>query len=640
MLEPLLGALATLVSGANIMYLVAGVLLGVVVGILPGLGGTAGMALLLPFVYGMEPTAALTMMIGLLGVVATGDTFTSVIMGVPGSAGSQATVIDGFPMARRGEGARALGAAFFASMLGGVIGAVVLTGAVQVARPIVLAFGAAELLMLSVFGLGLVGVLSGDSLAKGVAGCGLGLLLGAVGAAPATGHFRLVFDTLYLSEGLSISLVALGLFALPEVVYLLKGGGSISSGGKIGAGQWQGIKDVIRHRWIMFRCAMIGCTVGAIPGLGGAVIDWLAYGHVVQTAKDKSMFGKGDVRGVIASETSNNAKDGGALIPTLIFGIPGSGGTAVLLGGLMLIGLTPGPKMLESGIETVYVIIWSLALANVIGAGICFGIAGPLSRLTHLPYAWLAPFMLVIIVFGAYQTTRDWADLIALVVIGAFAILMKRYGWPRPPLLIGFVLASGIEINLYQSIQFYGMSWLGHPIVIVLLLLTAASIWFGVRNRIQTEPEDDTEPRSRGGNAAFALFVAGLAAVAIINTAPLPFLGNVFPLSVAVLILPLALWVAWDATRAKGRYVRLDLHAAATSPDVRFLGWIVGFLLLGALIGFLPAVVVFVASFLVIEGKVKWTWSLLAGLATIAGVYTLGRLLVIKFPEGLVSWPF
>lgn len=640
MLEALLSALATVVSGANIIYLLGGVVLGVTVGILPGLGGTAGMALLLPFVYGMEPTAALTMMIGLLGVVATGDTFTSVIMGVPGSAGSQATVLDGFPMARRGEGARALGAAFFASMLGGIVGAIVLTGAVQVARPIVLAFGAAELLMLSVFGLGLVGVLSGNSLPKGIAGCGLGLLLGAVGAAPATGHFRMTFGTLYLSEGLSIALVALGLFALPEVVYLLKGGGSIASETKIGSGQWQGIKDVIRHRWIMFRCAMIGCTVGAIPGLGGAVIDWLAYGHVVQTSRDKSMFGKGDIRGVIASETSNNAKDGGALIPTLIFGIPGSGGTAVLLGGLMLIGMTPGPKMLEGGIETVYVIIWSLALANVIGAAICFGIAGPLSRLTHLPYAWIAPFMIVIIMFGAYQTTRDWADLVTLIAIGIFAILMKRYGWPRPPLLIGFVLASGIEINLYQSVQFYGMSWLGHPIVVVLLILTAVSLWFGVRNRIQTELEDEGAPNSRIGNVAFSLFVAGLAALAIVNTAPLPFLGNVFPLTVAVLVLPLTLWVAWDAMRSTGAYAPLDLRAAVRNPDVRFLAWIIGFLLLGALIGFLPAVAVFVAAFLMMEGNCRWAWSLLAAVLTVGGVYLLGRLLVIKFPEGLIAWPF
>jgi TctA family transporter len=248
--------------------------------------------------------------------------------------------------------------------------------------------------------------------------------------------------------------------------------------------------------------------------------------------------------------------------------------------------------------------------------------------------------MIVIIMFGAYQTTRDWADLITLVAIGIFANLMKRYGWPRPPLLIGFVLASGIEINLYQSIQFYGISWLGHPIVLVLLALTAVSVWFGVRNRIQTELEDEQNQTSRFGNVAFALFVAGLAAFAIIDAAPIPFLGSIFPITVAAMVLPLAAWIAWDASRSTYAEMTFDLGAAVRNPDVRFLAWIIGFLLLGAVIGFLPAVAVFVAAFLMIEGNVRLVWSLASALVTTSSVYMLGDLLVIKFPDGLIPWPF
>jgi TctA family transporter len=637
MLDVFISAL-TLLLTENLLYLIVGILIGTVIGILPGLGGTAGMALILPFVYGMDQTAALAVMIGLLGVVATGDTFTSILMGVPGSAGSQATVLDGFPMAKRGEAARALGAAFFSSMLGGLIGAATLTVTILIARPIVLSFGAPELLILSVFGLSLVGILSGTNLFKGIAACCLGLLLGSVGSAPATGHFRMTLDTIYLSEGLSIALVALAIFALPELVYLLKEGGSISSTKTTTGffrGQLQGAKDVIKHRWITFRGAMLGCTVGAIPGLGGSVIDWLAYGNVVQFAKDKSQFGKGDVRGVIAVESSNNAKDGGALIPTLLFGIPGSGGTAVLLGGLTLIGLTPGPRMLENNLDTIYVIIWSLALANVIGAGLCFWIAGPISKLTELPYVLLAPFMIVIIVFGAYQSTREWADLITLIGLGSFALLMKRYSWPRPPLLIGFVLASGLEVNLYQSVQLYGsFGWMSRPIVVVLLVLTALTILFGLRTRIETEI-GEADPTSKVGRVIFAAFMIAAAIFAIVNTWNIPYLSKVFSVAAAVTMLPFALLALWQELRQKN-LASFSWREVAVSSEIRFIGWILGLLVLIAALGFFAGVGVFITTFLLVEGKAKPVWSALCAALTCGAIYAIGKLLVIKLPESVL----
>lgn len=637
MAEIFFSALTSLLTD-NLLYLCVGVLLGAVIGILPGLGGTAGMALILPFVYGMDQTAALAVMIGLLGVVATGDTFTSILMGVPGSAGSQATVLDGFPMAKRGEGARALGAAFFSSMIGGLIGAATLTGAILVARPIVLSFGAPELLILSVFGLSLVGILSGNNLFKGLAGCGVGLLLGSVGSAPATGHFRMTFDTTYLSEGFSIALVALAIFALPEIVYLLKEGGSISSKevkttGFI-KGQLQGARDVIKHKWITFRGAMIGCIIGAIPGLGGSVIDWLAYGNVVQLSKDKSQFGKGDVRGVIAVESSNNAKDGGALVPTLLFGIPGSGGTAVLLGGLMLIGLTPGPRMLETNLDTVYVIIWSLAIANVLGAGLCFFVAGPLSKLTELPYVWLAPFMIVIIVFGAYQSTREWADLITLVALGTFAILMKRYSWPRPPLLIGFVLASGIEVNLYQSVQMYGaIEWMARPIVVGLLLLTAIAIFFGLRTRIETEVWEG-DASSKLGRMAFSILMIGIAIFAIFDTWNIPYLSKVFSVAVACIMLPFAIMALWQEARLTD-LAAFKWRDVVASSEIRFIAWILGLLVLIAAFGFMIGIAVFITAFLIVEGKAKPVWSVISAALTCGLLHLIGQVLVIKYPESI-----
>lgn len=633
--EALFAALSTLATTEHALMLALGVLIGVAVGILPGLGGTAGMAMVLPFLLGVEPSVALALMIGLLSVIATGDTFTSVLMGIPGSAGSQATVVDGFPMAKRGEAPRALAAAFLASALGGIFGALVLTGVIQVARPLVLAFGSAELLMLSIFGLSMVAVLSGGGLAKGIGACGLGLLLGSVGPAPATGHFRFTLDVAYLSDGLGIALVALGLFALPEVVDLLKAGGTISEARPVGHGRVRGLLDVIRHRWIVLRSAAIGCTVGAIPGLGGAVVDWIAYGQVVQWAKDKTGFGKGDIRGVIAPESANNAKEGGALVPTLVFGIPGSGGTALLLGGLLLVGVTPGPRLLQGDIELVYVIIWSLALGNVLGAILCFSVVGPMARLTRVPYALLAPVMVAIVFFGAYQTTRHWGDLWLLAGLGVLGLLMKRCGWPRPALLIGFVLAPGVEVYLYQAVQFYGIAWLGRPIVVVLLILTVVSVALGLRHRVVTEGATQDWPPSVDAIAAAAATIAGV--LAWWSVVDIPFLGRIFPQCAAVLTVLCGLLALSGALVEMRRGSKATL--ANLYPELRFAGWLAGILIAMTAIGFVPALALFFVAFLRSEARASWPTTVVMTTAALLALVLLGEVLVIRYPAGaIMAW--
>jgi putative tricarboxylic transport membrane protein len=296
-------ALLSVLSGWHLFYLLIGVLIGLVVGVLPGLGGIAGMAILLPFIYGMDPISALGMLIGMVAVIPTGDTFTSVLMGIPGSSASQATVLDGFPLAKKGEAGRALAAAFMSSLFGGLVGALVLTLAIVVARPLVLAFSSAELFMLAVFGLSMVAVLAGKNLAKGIAAAGLGLILGSVGDAPATGEFRMVFGIDYLYDGLPLVVVAMGVFAIPEIIDLLKRGTAIAEHYEIGGGWAKGFVDVLRNRWLVLRCSGLGCMIGALPGLGGSVVDWIAYSHALQTTRDRSQFGKGEIRGVIGPES-------------------------------------------------------------------------------------------------------------------------------------------------------------------------------------------------------------------------------------------------------------------------------------------------------------------------------------------------
>jgi len=657
MVESVIDALAEITRGAHLLYLLIGVGLGLVVGIFPGLGGIVGLSLLLPFLYGMDPTSALAMLIGLVAIIPTSDTFTSVLMGIPGSSASQATVLDGFPLAKKGEAARALGAAFSASLFGGLFGAIVLTVVIVAARPVILLFTSAELFMLTILGLSMVGVLAGDSLAKGVLACGLGLLFGALGGAPATGEFRMSFDNPYLGDGLPLVVIGLAMFAVPEIIDLLRSGGAISRSESLGHGWLRGLKDMWLYKWLCLRCAFIGCIVGALPGLGGSVVDWIAYGHVKQTVKDSSQFGKGDIRGVLAPESANNAKEGGGLIPTLLFAIPGSGSMAVFLGGMQLIGLEPGPRMVESGLDLTYVIIWSLALANVVGAGACLLISKQVALLTTIRYVYLAPFMIMVISFAAFQATRDLGDLVALFVMGLLGILLKRFGWPRPAFLIGFVLADKSEVYLYQAVQLHDWSFLLRPGVLVIAAITIVSVWLGARNAPKSEtlaaeggPAKATSMRPQ---ALFALGTVILFAWGLIDGLQRSFLGGVYTIGIGIVMLPIAIYVLYMTARNRTESVLNYDHEIegehVGKPGVpglwHYILWLGGFILGVALIGFWLAIVGFFVTFLRVKSEASWLRIVTLTTAGVGFITALSWIMVLNFPGGLLQelydlpWP-
>ena len=653
MVEALLAALVEITSGQHLFYLFTGVALGLVVGIFPGLGGIVGLSLLLPFLYGLDPTSALSMLIGLVSIIPTSDTFTSVLMGIPGSSASQATVLDGFPLAKKGEGARALGAAFSASLYGGLIGAAVLTVVIVVARPIILLFGSAELFMLTVLGLSMVGVLTGTSLVKGLLACGLGLLFGAVGGAPATGEYRMAFGSFYLGDGLPLVVIGLSMFAVPEIVDLLRAGGAISRTQTLGQGWLRGLKDMWLYKWLCLRCAGIGCVVGALPGLGGSVVDWIAYGHVKQTAKDSSQFGKGDIRGVLAPESANNAKEGGGLIPTLLFGIPGSGSMAVFLGGMVLIGLEPGPSMVEGKLNLTYVIIWSLALANVIGAGACIFLSKWVAKLTTIRYTYLAPFMIMVICFAAFQAQRDLNDLITLFVIGLLGILFKRFGWPRPGFLIGFVLALNSETYLYQAIQFYGSDFLLRPGVVIIAVITVFSTWLGVRNaptEAAAEAENGASAKTTNmrPQALFAAFVTLLFTIGLIDGLQHSFLGAVYTVGISVVMLPFSFYLLYiTATNQTDNPANYDHEVEGEHVGQEgmaslsyYLGWLAGFIGSVMLIGFWISIIGFFIVFLRSRSDASWTRIAVMTACGVGFITALSYLMVLDFPGGLLQYYF
>ena len=646
MLDLVLEALQTLFTPGNFAYLSLGVALGLVVGIFPGLGGIAGLSLLLPFLYGMDEVAALATLIGLVAVIPTSATFTSVLMGIPGSSSSQATVLDGFALAKKGQASRALGAAFSSSLFGGLFGAIILTFFVQIARPVILIFGSAELFMLALFGLSMVGSLSGNSLVKGVVACGFGILVGSIGAAPATGEFRMTFGVHYLYDGVPLVVIALSIFAFPEISELFRKESAIAEGAALSKGGWlEGVRDTYRNKWLALRCAGIGTIVGAIPGMGGSVVDWIAYGHAVQTTKDKSQFGKGEIRGVIAPESANNAKEGGALMPTLLFGIPGSGSMAVFLGGMILIGLEAGPSMITTDINLTYTIIWSLAIANVLGAGMSLFLAGPISKLTRIKFSLLAPFMIMVISFAAFQATKDMADLWMLLIFGVIGIFMKRFGWSRPAFLIGFVLATQAESYLNMSVQFYGWEMFLRPGVLIILALTLISVYFSRRGAVDENVELMEKQGRQNGRLLpqflFAGFVLLFIVVAIVDAGSQSFLGRVFPLTIALVALPFALWLIWLFVRKKTDSPALfDAEQAVDegtfkAPWYEPILWIGGLYVLSYLIGFIPAIMLFFISFFTVKAKTGWLKTALLTAGGVSVLLIFGYFLNLKFPQGL-----
>lgn len=657
MMDTLLTALATLSTFQHMAYMLLGVSVGLVIGVIPGLGGIAGLSLLVPFLYGMDPISALGMLIGLVAVIPTSDTFSSVLMGIPGSSASQATVLDGFPMAKQGQAARALSAAFISSLFGGIVGAIILTGFVLIARPLILLFGSAELFMLALFGLSMVAVLAGRSLPKGLAACAVGLLIGSIGAAPATGEFRMIFSTEYLYDGIPLVIIGLGLFAIPEISDLLRKNSTIAEGNALGSGWLLGLRDWWRNIFLSIRCSGFGCMIGAIPGLGGSVVDWIAYGHAVQSAKDTSQFGKGDPRGVVAPESANNAMQGGALLPTMLFGIPGSGSMAVFLGGMVLIGIEPGPSMVGPDLNITYSIIWSLAIANIMGAGICLALARPISRLTAIPFQLLAPCMIALICFAAFQATRDLSDLVALLAIGVVGILMKRFGWPRPALLIGYVLAPQAETFFYQALQFNGWGFLIRPGVLIIGALTLASIYFGLKNRIDdTGPTGDvvvTSHTSRNIQIAFAVAAMVFFGMALWDASQHSFLGAVFPLGVGVVgvvfgaILVIHLWRGHSDHPAFYDYEIVGDHVGNEGNSWFWTGpaWIAALVAVTALVGFYIAMIVFFVAFLRLRANASWKTTVVMTACAAGFILGLAYMLSLNFPSGWLQsaydlpWP-
>lgn len=669
-------ALLTILDPYRLMFLSIGCVLGLIFGILPGIGGLSGTALLLPFTFDMDPYTAFAFLLGLGSTTATGDPIPAIMFGVPGGAGSAATVLDGLPMAKRGEAGRALSAAYMSSMLGGIFGALVMAISIPLLRPLMLSFGSPEMLALSIFGISMVAILSGRTPLRGLTAAGMGITLAMVGSDPQTGTLRWTFDSLYLWEGIPLLPLVLGLFALPELCDLAIARTAIQGDVKynINTGMWRGAMDCFKHWWLIIRCSTIGSVIGAVPGMGASIIDWLAYGHALRSEPGaKQTFGKGDVRGVIASEASNNAKEGGALVPTVAFGIPGSAGMSILLGAFLIHGLVPGPDMLTKNLTFTYSMVWSVALANILGAGICYLFSNQFAKLATLRYTLIMPSVLGIIYIGAFEGSRNWGDLFALLGFGLLGWTMKQAKWPRPPFILGFVLGDIIERYLFISIERYGTEWFWRPGVLVLFSLAAISLLKPVYEEIRAKKGVVNmltgtfgAPRFRW-NDAFTIFLICVMSYLLFLAQSWNFKARIVPTivgSMAIFFASLSLLYGIfskpDANRVltpeeqtakelESSGIHMDLESdTAHIPTplllqraATFFGWMLAFMGSMATIGLIPTVPLFVISFMRFENKEPWKIVLPQAIVLTCFIYIVfDQLMTIPWPPTLIGSAF
>ena len=489
-----LEALFGLISSPHLMaYMLLAVGLGLVVGVMPGIGGKLSVAMAIPFVHGMDTLTGAVFLLTMHAVTGTSGQISSIMFGIPGESDDAATTLDGYPLAKKGEAARALGASITASGAGGIVGAAVFALMIPVLQPVILQFSPSEFFLVALLGISCIALLSsGRKVVKGlIVGC-LGLMFSMVGMDPQSGTPRYAGEMLFLWDGINLVAALLGLFAVPEMIALGARGGSVATVRRAESTfsyrqLLSGVAEVPRRWFLVLRTSVLGAVIGMIPGLGGSAAAWICYGHALQTSRTPELFGKGAIEGVIAPEAASNSKEGGSLLPTLFFGIPGSSGMAILLGAFLMLGIQPGPRMLTDRLDIVWSLIWALVVGNLIAVAILLLLCRWIAVLTFVDGRLLAPFIMAFIALGAYASAFQWENLIILVLFGGLGYTLLRDGWPRAPLVIGLVLGSEAEQSLNLALQLDGYLFFVRPLSLALIAVIVSLVAFAVYRNMRRQ---------------------------------------------------------------------------------------------------------------------------------------------------------
>ncbi|MDN5347625.1 MAG: putative tricarboxylic transport rane protein [Clostridia bacterium] len=452
MLEALSSAASQVFSPLGLMLMFLGSAIGTAVGALPGLTATMAVAVLVPVTFGMSTELAMMLLLGIYCGAMNGGTVSAVLVNVPGTPAAIMTGLDGYAMAQRGEGGKAIGIATVGSFFGGIFSNLILIIAAPFLAMIALKFAAPEYFALAVFGLAGIAASTTKSPIKGMASVFFGLFISIIGLDPMTGVDRFSFGNPEMQSGLSFVPVMIGLYGLGEVLMQIhesKYGRMVTQKIKGVIPTWKEIKSL---KNIFLRSSIIGTAIGALPGEGATVAAFLAYTDARQSSKHPEKFGTGAIEGVASCETANNAVTGGSLIPTLTLGIPGSGTMAVLMGAFMMHNIIPGPMLFKQHPEIVYAIFMSLAVNNFFM--LVIGLAGAriFSRLVSIPMSMLMPVIVVLCIIGSYATSNSYFSVIIMIIMGIVGYFMRIFNFPVAPMVLGVVLGPLAEVSLRRSL--------------------------------------------------------------------------------------------------------------------------------------------------------------------------------------------
>jgi TctA family transporter len=676
----------------NPMYwaaLFATILLTGPIGLIPGVGATTVLVLALPFVIiNLDPLIGLVFIAGMLSLGNTMDIIPAVLLGYPSGA-TAVDFLEGHQLARKGLGARVLGASYAVSMIGGLIGATTLAFAMPGLRAFIVNFSYAEIAAMALFGVSMVAILSRGAVMKGLGSAILGLLIASIGVLPISGVNRFTFDNIYLWDGIPLVAFLLGIFAFPELVDLTMSKQPVAANSQVSNREvWIGFKEGLKRWRTIPRQSLFGVFMGSVPGIGGATIEWLSYALGIAFSKDKSQFGKGSLDGILFTESAQSAKEAGQAIPTLAFGIPGGSHWALCLAAMVSYGIAPGLGMLTTNLHITMGIVLTIGLGNLIGAIMALFISAQVARLTLVPYAFVAGMMLPLMFLSAFQARFQIWDIVVLLCVGMLGLALKWFGWPRPPMIIAFVLAPVLEQNLWTAVGVNGPSGLlSRPYAIAILILAGVTAVYlsrmmaaGERRALASaeellepktpvpaaiiggavatlEPEEPARPtdvnpprryRWKWEYVFWALLIGGVGGIFLRESLGYEGPSRFFPMwaSIAFLLVMAGLIGREIVNPDRERGDVMDI-AMRTGTDiqavralVRILGWIAAFVISMGTVGLQITAILFPAVF--IPSNLDWRgkkllWVLLPmALSTIVVVGILDTMMHVVWPERFI----
>jgi putative tricarboxylic transport membrane protein len=479
MLEAL-NAMGSVMLDPYLLLLIFGTtILGVIIGVLPGLGATTGAALLLPFTLTMTPVHAITVLATLYVAATFAGSITAILINTPGTSAAAATTFDGYPLAQRGEAGRALGVAVMSSTVGGVFSVIVLCIAAPLLARVAYEFRPPEYFALTLFGLSMLASISSGGAVKNLIGGIFGVWLATIGAERATGIERFMFGNYELYEGLSFVPVMIGLFAMSELLVQSDMVNRVVKAVGMKAVKLPTRADYKRIWKTILRSCGIGTFIGILPAEGATVASMIGYSEARRWSKNKEEFGKGSIEGIAGAEAANNAATGGAMVPTMVLGIPGSGTTAIILVGLMVHGLRPGPYLFTEQVDKVYQIFGAMLVANFMFMAMGLYAAKWFARISLVPIQLLWPIVFALSVIGAYALSSSLLDVWIVLIFGVIGYLARRFGFAVAPIAVGLILGEMVESNLQNSLKMFDGAWwqiLTQPLAALFLVLAVLGL--------------------------------------------------------------------------------------------------------------------------------------------------------------------